>query len=350
MRREDHDTVLRTYTRPVSIIATKPTSESDARHDGVNADLQHDVWSIVTDDPTKKRNAERTLAFDQVIDVGDVRLNKSNHLHDLLTLKIFVLEMLRGQYIPGLTAQGVLTAFNNALWVIRWRTSLPTGRFDSLSAPLFEDYCNRLKGGALALVPLEQRLENLCKAVENGQYTWPVVISPGRVRIDATAVAGRLGLTIKASMTSPNYVRSVQAAVQRTKSGMIIPAADEVLVEGRPGSDQETEDDGDAIRAKTARGHLCVWRDLHRLSQIGILTHDRLIFDPFDTVDLDTRAHQIGNDEVGRTRTPGPEQWLNLLDAAARWVLDYAEPLSLICKGALDIEREFAHYTNPLGS
>jgi len=36
----------------------------------------------------------------------------------------------------------------------------------------------------------------------------------------------------------------------------------------------------------------------------------------------------------GRTATLGPEQWLGLLDGAAKWVLDYASPIMTICKAA----------------
>ena len=52
-----------------------------------------------TDDPTKKRNPEAGVIVDQVVNIRGVRLNSEAHVCDLLTLKILVLEKLRGQYI-----------------------------------------------------------------------------------------------------------------------------------------------------------------------------------------------------------------------------------------------------------
>jgi hypothetical protein len=98
MNRSEHDRILNTYVRPEALIATKVSSDSKVPHEGDDADLRHDVWIIRTDDPTKKRNPEHVLVFDQVVDVGGVRLNSADHLHDLIVMKIYVLERLRCQY------------------------------------------------------------------------------------------------------------------------------------------------------------------------------------------------------------------------------------------------------------
>ena len=85
-----------------------------------------------------------------------------------------------------------------------------------------------------------------------------------------------------------------------------------------------------------------MWSNLAYLSGIGLLSHDPLTFDPFAEVNIYSRVKQIarqakpeadeGKDGSRRTGTPPAENWLALLDGAARWVLDYSGPIVTICK------------------
>lgn len=345
MTRDDHDRVLGTYTRPAALIATKASSDSDLFCEGEEADLRHDVWFVRTDDPAKKRNPERPLAFDQVIDVGRVRLNSPAHIGDLLTLKIWALEIMRGQYLPPISAGTMLTTFNSALWILRWRASLPKQHFRALSEPLFENYCKRLKGGSLALIPFEQRLAAMCGEVESGNWAWPILTYSGRVRLDSSEVAERLGMSIAAARSMPRFVSAVDKAARKdaavelgSRSGVAL----EQIANGAEGANVDGRE-SETIAVETVRGTLTVWRDLYRLSQVGVLSHDALNFDPFASISLEERCRQIGRAKSGRTETIGPREWIALLDAAARWVLDYADPLLLVCEKAVAIEKEYMH-------
>ncbi|MBK3732771.1 hypothetical protein GAY29_06535 [Azospirillum brasilense] len=343
MTRDEHDHILSTYTLPDEIIATKASSASEEWFEGAGRDLRHDVYKIRTDDPAKLRYPERVFAFDQVVDVGGVRLTSLEHLHDLLTTKIWVLENLRGQYLPKINVRTMAIEFNAWLWMIRWRTGLGVARFDGLAKPLFENFCDRLKRGALALVPFEQRLNELCQQVLDGRLEWPSYRSQSRIRLDAGTLAERLGLTSKSAMTSPFYLQEIAAAIRRTSpdhSARISLDADELGVDA-----DEDEISGRALTPSSAKTYLIVWADLHHLSQVGCLHHDRLPFDPFAEVDMLTRARQIGKASSGRTDTPAPEQWLALLDAAALWVLDYSGPILKVVEGAIGIERKYRGLT-----
>jgi len=346
---DEYARLLGAYTKPEGLIGTRATSTSSELCIDENADLLHDVWIVRTDDPTKKRNPERIVAFDQVIDVGGVRLNDPRHLHDSLTLRIWVLETLRGQYLSKPNAIQMLSTFNAGLWVLRWRNSLPLTRFYDVTSPLFEDFCDRLKSGAMALVPYKERLEVFCKRIEIGEAQWPISNSGNRIRTDATAVAEQLGLRSDAAMTNPDYVRSVCTAAARTAPQLAKSAAAhsdfDSLVKDVECLDDEDPIEKSSISVSAAKRYFVFWYELRRLSTLGLLQHDSLHFDPFAFSSVQSRADNIGGGRTGRTPTPGPKQWLGLLDAAARWVMEYSGPILRICDGVLTIERQYNDYS-----
>ncbi len=333
----EYERILAAYIRPDALLATRPDSASTTTFEGSAADLRHNVWLVSTDDPSKKRNPERILAFDQVIDVRGVRISDRVHLHDNLSLKIWMLETMRGQYLPQQTASHLASLFLAAIWVLRWRTSLPIQRFSEVSEPLFEDFCCRLKTGAMGLVPWEERLAAFCDEVSDGSREWPISTSGNRIRTDSTALAEALGLTIKVAMVERTYVAAVRAAAGRLASlGNLSAAAKEDDVLSEESSEER------ALTPGSVRRYLRFWSDFRHLSSLGIIAHDPLPFDPFRSVTMDERTLHIGPAGRGRTKTLASEQWVRLLDAAARWVLDYSSPILRVCEGAMAVERECA--------
>jgi hypothetical protein len=325
MPRTDHDRVLLGYTRPPSLIATKPSSTSKQAFRGADADLRHDVWIICTDDPQMKKDPEQIFSFEHVIDVDGVRLNSAAHVHDLLTMKVWVLERLRGQYLRSISASFLYSIFLAALWLLRWRCSLSVDRMDGLSEPQFGHFCESLKKGTLGLVPWEARLERMRVAVESGTWEWPIAEERGRARcLVGTAVGERLGLQ--------TIYPQVRAALRR-----LVPEIQSVAGDDVPG---DAGEDG-GLGQGTVSIHMYVWQDLRTLSQLGVLSHDKLQFDPFARNSFMARVREIGRVSNGRTATPGPKQWLGLLDTAARWMLDYAGPILGICAEACDAQMEY---------
>src|SRR4051794_38011920 len=75
------------------------------------------------------------------------------------------------------------------------------------------------------------------------------------------------------------------------------------------------------------------------------LSHDAITFDPFDAVDIDERSREIGSGRSLSSTAPGPEQWLALLDAAARWALDFAKPILRVCDGVMAAEHRYKDYS-----
>jgi integrase len=96
----------------------------------------------------------------------------------------------------------------------------------------------------------------------------------------------------------------------------------------------------ESISFGTAKNHMRVWQLLYELSVAGSLSHDPLNFDPFIATSVQARAQSIGRVDDGRTNTIPPKQLLALVEGAAKWVLDFAEPIMKICAEAATYKRD----------
>lgn len=320
-----HDRVLAAYGQPAWLVRSE-------RNGGQYKDLRHDRWIICTDDPKLVRKAERVIDFALPVDVGSVLL--TDRAGDLLTAKILVAESLNGQLLTPKSAGVVVSLFSNYGWFVRWKLSLGIEKTSDLTPAILEDFFDKLRaGGVYSLVPLNDRIQDLEERVKGGHFRFPVK-SPGTNLVELKKVHAELGLA----------ARSLPDAVSHVINGMIRRVAPELKTKSdtrrswrgeRSSQTADEESTGDAGRPAVSFSEqvLGIFAELYRLSAIHALDHDPLKFDPFKKTSLHNRARQIGR-QSQRTRTMGPEQWLALMESAATWVVDLAEPATRIAKEA----------------
>jgi len=208
----------------------------------------------------------------------------------------------------------------------------------------FDDYVERLRhGGRAALVDWQPELERLEALALKDPNVWPQKQVGTVTLLDRARTYAILGLAM--ASTNSEAVRSVYEAVRRTAPQLLHPAWEQVYERNRQvndapdGIDDEIESmlEGGLMAADSVKAVLQPWRSLWALSDTGLLPHDSLAFDPFAKISISRLAESIGRKPRGRTGTPGPEQWLALLDGSARWVLDYSDPLMTIIEEAREV-------------
>lgn len=327
--------VLDSYALPPAIIATGD-SVCGCINMGPDRRLDHPRWIVRTADPAKIRDADVEIDLDPVIGPGGVRCTDA----DALTARIVALEAIRGQYFGSLSAVTMPTRLRNLFWLFRWRRDLGTASMNHVTPVLFDDFCERLRRGQAGLIDLDARLERFTRNVDRRGWSDYCRETVGGAEADFEAIATELGISRTFLVNSPAYAPILQMiadhdpAMYKRAGGGDVHAVLEDL--------EEREDAGTIAHPEKA---LLPWRWLHDLSAAGALAHDPLTFDPFDRVSFAARVRTITRSaapRADRTGTPDPEHWLALLDHAARWVLDYAEPIIDVCEAASEIHREMA--------
>jgi len=319
----EHDRILGNLRAPQALVSTKPNAASEP---GESPDPRHHYWVMRTADPALVLNCDWPLDFAQPVAEG---LLLTDAPTDLLTTKLAVIEALRGQYVSLESGQQLQSLAYHICWIVRWREALGIAKMQDITPALFDAFCDSLgRGGFASLIPLGDRLRRLEERVRSGEWTWP--IRKDIPRPDYKAICAALGVPLQ-TFHDPSIRSQVRALIQETAPDL------------QPtGEDDDEPAEGRRLAAGSVTHILRSWRTLHHLSALGVLP-DPLTFAPFDRVDLAARTRQIAsmaiNEEEeektgGRTATLGPEQWLGLLDGAARWVLDYAKPIMTICKAA----------------
>ncbi|WP_262029503.1 hypothetical protein [Microvirga sp. Mcv34] len=332
----DHDRVLRGYNRPKWLVSTKPSATSEEVFTEDATDLRHNYWTIRSEDPDKVLDPDLPLDFAQPVDVDGILLTHEPLARDLLTAKILAIEAIRGQYMAMDTAKGLTDKLRHVFWIVRWRLALGLGEMRQIGPSLFEDYCARLKQGVVALVPMDDRLQRLEAQLQRGEWSWPTYVHSSSPRIDFSAVGVKLGVP-RQMLISPWMHPRLTALIERTNPELYFSQA----ANPEPTDWYETSFSDPRPTVSYVTKALMAWKRLAYFSDIGLLSHDPLGFDPFAKVSLTARARQLGRSPgagEGRTGTPGPEQWLALLDGAARWVLDYSGPILTICRLAREVQ------------
>ncbi|WP_036291793.1 hypothetical protein [Methylosinus sp. PW1] len=336
--RQYHDDVLEDYERPKWLVASKPNSESDQTFEGDAADLRHDYWILRTADPAKVRDSDFKLDFRQPVS-EEMLLTDESRVNDLLTAKILVIETMRGQYLrPARTAKRTVKMVFTFAWIVRWRLALNVTEMSKLSPALFDDFCDRLASGGLPdLIDLESRLARLEKRYREGEYDWPRYRDGSNILVDFGKIGRTLGVPFQIlNATNRKRIRNL------AEGGGSLP---ETEIVDDANNDNEQNDKGTLIAYERALEFFTVWDLLHLSSNIGLISHDQLEFNPFEKTSIDARARQVGRTlnlqaGEGRTGTLESENWLRLLDGAARWVLDYSKPILDSCKLIADCQSE----------
>ena len=310
---------LRLQFLPESVIGTKPTSEAKAWCEGDERSLLHDCWLLCTDDRTKKqRDATFIVPFDSVIDVDGMMLSAPESLHDSLTKKIACLHALNvGFSKRRLSAQATFQLANHMDWFFRWRRSRIIGSNMEVRRHHFDDFLEGLEGNdILDLFPMSARLDRLAAEIADGFYVFPLADYHDGPRVEWSALARKLGVGVRGLSKSREF--RIELLDRLTE---FVPAPPGSVIENLG---LELKEKPSVRSARSVEGLLEPWDRLAFLSAGGVVEHDPLTFDPFKDRSTRTVANEIGRGRQ-RTETLPPPDLLRLMNAAATWVLDYAE-------------------------
>jgi hypothetical protein len=330
MNRAEYESRLANKFIPAAIVATRPSTPPAGRRTnngwsrGKNRDLKHNCWLIATADGTKKRkDVEHLVCFDSAIDFPALSLSDDAFNVDRLTKKTLTLSCLT----TGPRENGALDATYTAQigrkfdWVLRNRVAEGYSSFAEIPRFFASDLSRRLKcGGVLALVPIEERLEQMFE-----QY--------GTEQVGTyTDLAKLLGVTANSLARSSDF----KLALMEISSlhGIETPELGRPIAEGF-GADEPDEADvedvpenadwrivSDAVAEKNLPYWLEILEFLFRLSSRE-LEHDRLERNPFEEMSIDAIVKRDGK-ENDRTATVLPQDMLRAMTAAAKFVATYS--------------------------
>ncbi len=309
---------------PAAVVATRPSTPIGKRlttgwSRGKNRDLTHNCWIIATADPTKKRKeVEHLVSFDAAVDFPNVLLSHNSLNADRLTKKVLVLTSLsigaRGN--GGLDATYVAQMARKFDWVLRYRIAEGYRSFADIPEDFASDFSKRLtKGGTLALVPIEERLDLVLDARTSSEA---LVINH--------SFATQLGVTVAAIARSPSFQLALLDA--DPSAGLDASDLDEGVDNVRsddPASKTQARPSilSDTNGRRNLHSYLEILEYLFRLSERD-LDHDRMEQDPFDSMSLDAILNR-DRKEGGRTDTLLPEDMMRAMTAAARYVASYSK-------------------------
>lgn len=311
---------------PAAVIATRPSTHVGKRPKtgwsrGKNRDLTHNCWLIATADPTKKRKeVEHLVSFDAPVDFPGVLLSDTALSGDRLTKKILVLTSLsigiRGN--GGLDATHVAQMARKFDWVLRYRLAEGFEAFADIPEDFASDFSKRLtNGGNLALVPIEERLE---QALETRSGSDPLVINQ--------SFAALLGVPVAALARSPSFKLALVDADPTASMDASDLDANEDEDASSHRSDFESDSPVTGISSDTngrrnLHHYLDILEYLFRLSERD-LDHDQVKDDPFAS--MSAEAILIRDQKArGRTETLFPEDMMRAMTAAAKYVANYSK-------------------------
>ncbi|MDX0890431.1 tyrosine-type recombinase/integrase [Sinorhizobium medicae] len=326
--RVNYEARLAARSIPAAVIATRPSTPSTGRRTtggwsrGRNRDLTHNCWLIATADPSKKRkDVTHLVSFDAAIDFPCVLLSHESLNADRLTKKIIVLTSLeigvRGN--GGLDATHVAQMSRKYDWVLRHRVAEGYKSFAETPEHFASDLSMRLKkGGVLALVPIEERLDAVLEARTG---TDPLVIN--------RAFALELGVTTAALANSSEFKLALLDAEPSARVDIsALEEEEDSRAAGGEGSTSKPDDCARGISSdlkvrRNLQGYLDILEFVFKLSERD-LDHDRMERDPFEAMSMDaiiTRDQKEG----GRTNTLLPGDMMRALTAAARFIATYSD-------------------------
>ncbi len=227
-------------------------------------------------------------------------------------------------------------------------------QMQDIDGHLFDTFCNTLTeyGSITSLIPLKTRFDNLKEKVLDGQFKWPLLPNKSKPSISLHAICNELGLPNTYKLRPLSIWPDLESLIlQTTPEGSLTQMSNQKT---NPSISKIIEDPRLSIAA--IQQILDIWSSLHTYSAQGIISHDPLQFDPFEMVSREERVKQMSRKPSptgksgrleGRMGTPDPKQWLQLLNHAAIWVLDYSPAILKICEESAAIRAELLSKMNP---
>lgn len=307
----DMSAALKPLPFPDAVVATRASSPEPWQRGSLRSAL-HPQWLLSTVNGYRLP-VEVVIDHDAVVDVGGVTLGHPRLVVDALTRRVVALAALNHATRRRFNDRGLLSLLYALDWHVRWRLSMGIGCNAGLERRHFDDYVRRLRGtGVACLVPIARRMADLAVAEAEAARTGFRADGSRWSKLDGERLAGSLGVTSDALLCNP----SLRLDTTR-RFGDLVDISPQG---GRVGS-------GRPLSVRSVQKLLEPWHVLADMSARGFLPHDPLGFSPFDEGVNKIERVSERNGATGSRLAIAPPYFLALLDAAARWVLDYAPHL-----------------------
>ena len=297
---------------PTAIIGTMMDPTDGEWLVGTDMDIMHVRWLIAAPDAADRfRHAIYTVDFGSVVDAKKVLLSDPARLLDQHSKRCACIALLNGRMGRRRSSAASVCNFGQQFdWFLRWRLSVGLERTALIEDDLFLDFLDRAsRRGVLDMIPFEERVAELAtRMADTGGGA--VLRSMGW-----SEIAAELGVT----------------DVALWRSAWARPLLDKGVSPPLPcASNPEKESKMSAPRSKrSAHGLLSpleAWWMLSRLSALGVLNRDPMRVDPFKERTPLSYSCEYGDDSGKRGAVP-PMALLQLLDAAAKWQLDWGSAI-----------------------
>lgn len=297
---------------PDALIATRANSLEGWVRAG-SRDISHPQWLIATKD-VYGRLVERCMDHDAVVHPGGVKLCDSRLGADALTHRLVALATMGHSTARRFSSGRSIELLYSLDWFTRWRLSLGLWCNSALEQRHFEDYLKQLRGAPTIayVVPIVGRIKDLAFAEAEAAQRGYRADGSRWVRLDGPSLANHLGITQDSLLSSPSLREKAVC--------MLGELLDVPTKAGRLRSET-------SLSVRRVQQLLVVLDVLQDMSTRGLLRHDPLRFLPFDREERTVSKLASRNGAEGWKLGIAPPYFLALLDAAARWVIDYAPVL-----------------------
>ncbi|MBP2460514.1 MULTISPECIES: site-specific integrase [unclassified Rhizobium] len=301
----DYVQTLQKQFIPPGIVATRADAKSEWNRDA-KRDLLHSHWLIEHHRSLRKLVGNGGYVnFDTVVAYGGVRL--SALLPDRLAKKLFCLSLLKKNVAPN----GILKACEYFDWYTRYRISRGMENNRDHTEETLRLYRKDItKGDLIGLLPYENWLDHLIEKVENGSIS----LVTTRQTFDWGKVSDQFGVSRAVLTRSKDFRFHLAERIQLLSQGALNSSA--VI------STMEQSEAG--ISTTTALHLLNPLEWAYVGGQTGEAWFNPILLHPFKQMTKSACATDISR-TPRRTATLRPEDFIRLLDLAAKWVLDYSE-------------------------
>ncbi|RVJ59499.1 hypothetical protein CN166_12465 [Sinorhizobium medicae] len=343
MDRAAYEAVLAQRFIPASIVATRPSTPTRRLRlgwqRGERRDLRHNCWLIQTSDSAKKRGDEHIVSFDSRIDFPMRSLSDAEFTSDRLSKKLLVLSCLTiGPRDHGdLSGRYVSQIASKFDWLLRHRQAEGIHSFGCLPPGFAKKLASRLSlgGGALSLIPIEERIQQLAEEARERRWVLPL---KEKGEIDWLKLADALGTSVQSLTGSidvktalvdlfPELSERALSRLARTNTTMSGVATDEPLDSDLHilSSDEDSTEitPKHKMKAMALKSYMETLEFLYRvLSKPS--SHDLMQLYPFEITSAEALLDRYGKDSE-RTPTILPQEMLRLMTEASRWVGVYGD-------------------------
>ena len=308
------EAAVRRLPFPAAIVGTQRDPADREWVRGGDRDIMHVRWLIARPDAAERlRNAHYVVDFGAIVDVERVGLSDPARMLDQHTKRVGSIALLNGRLGHRRASCSSVYSFGLEFdWFLRWRLSVGLNRTADITNEHFTDFLDRTsRRSAVDLIPFEERVAALAARAMDPAADAKLL------SLSLADIAAELGVTYLALLQT----QWVKPMLRKSLGPLMPPGFDAEGVAGK-----SHEEPSKRRSAHSVVGSLDCWCSLSRLSALGALSHDPMNIDPFVERSPQSLACQHG-DDTGRRGAMPPNVMLRLLDAAAKWQLDWGSAI-----------------------